>query len=86
MFFVNKTRKALQVLVYDGQDFWLCYKRLSRLACIQKLQRLLFKVQIYFLYGLTECKRGFNLPPRIPGRQTHFGGYSRAQRRGLYRE
>ena len=28
--FVNRSRKALRVLVYDGQGFWLCHKRLSR--------------------------------------------------------
>jgi transposase len=28
--FVNKSRQALRVLVYDGQGFWLCHKRLSR--------------------------------------------------------
>ena len=28
--FVNKSRQALRILVYDGQGFWLCHKRLSR--------------------------------------------------------
>jgi transposase len=30
--FVFRNRKAtgLKILVYDGQGFWLCYKRLSR--------------------------------------------------------
>jgi transposase len=28
--FVNKSRQALRVLVYDGQGYWLCHKRLSR--------------------------------------------------------
>jgi transposase len=28
--FLNKSRQALRVLVYDGQGFWLCHKRLSR--------------------------------------------------------
>lgn len=28
--FVNKSRQALRVLVYDGQGFWLCHNRLSR--------------------------------------------------------
>lgn len=28
--FVNKSRRALRVLVYDGQGFWLCHKRLSK--------------------------------------------------------
>jgi transposase len=28
--FTNKSRQALRVLVYDGQGFWLCHKRLSR--------------------------------------------------------
>jgi transposase len=27
--FSNKGRSALRVLVYDGQGFWLCHKRLS---------------------------------------------------------
>lgn len=28
--FSNKRRKALKILVYDGQGFWLCQKRLSQ--------------------------------------------------------
>jgi len=28
--FRNRRRTALRLLVYDGQGFWLCYKRLSR--------------------------------------------------------
>jgi transposase len=28
--FRNRSAKALKVLVYDGQGFWLCHKRLSR--------------------------------------------------------
>lgn len=28
--FRNRRRTALKLLVYDGQGFWLCYKRLSR--------------------------------------------------------
>lgn len=28
--FTNKSRQALRILVYDGQGFWLCHKRLSR--------------------------------------------------------
>ena len=28
--FCNKSRKAVKILVYDGQDFWLCRKRLSK--------------------------------------------------------
>jgi transposase len=28
--FVNKSRQALRLLIYDGQGFWLCHKRLSR--------------------------------------------------------
>ena len=28
--FVNKGRQALRILVYDGQGFWLCHKRLSQ--------------------------------------------------------
>ena len=28
--FGNRCRKAIKVLVYDGQGFWLCQKRLSR--------------------------------------------------------
>lgn len=27
--FQNKQRKAIKLLVYDGQGFWLCHKRLS---------------------------------------------------------
>jgi transposase len=27
--FSNKQRSALRILVYDGQGFWLCHKRLS---------------------------------------------------------
>jgi transposase len=28
--FANKSRQALRILVYDGQGFWLCHKRLSK--------------------------------------------------------
>ena len=28
--FANKSRQALRILVYDGQGFWLCHKRLSQ--------------------------------------------------------
>ena len=28
--FTNRNRTAIRVLVYDGQGFWLCHKRLSR--------------------------------------------------------
>jgi transposase len=28
--FRNKQRKAIKFLVYDGQGFWLCHKRLSQ--------------------------------------------------------
>ena len=28
--FRNKSRKAIKILVYDGQGFWLCQKRLSK--------------------------------------------------------
>ncbi len=28
--FSNKSRKAIKILVYDGQGFWLCQKRLSK--------------------------------------------------------
>ena len=28
--FVNKSRQAIRVLVFDGHGFWLCHKRLSR--------------------------------------------------------
>ena len=28
--FCNKNRKAVKILVYDGQGFWLCQKRLSK--------------------------------------------------------
>jgi len=27
--FINRRRTALRLLVYDGQGFWLCHKRLS---------------------------------------------------------
>ena len=27
--FANRRRKALKILLYDGQGFWLCQKRLS---------------------------------------------------------
>jgi transposase len=26
----HKSRKALRLLIYDGQGFWLCHKRLSK--------------------------------------------------------
>lgn len=28
--FTNKSRQALRLLVYDGQGYWLCHKRLSK--------------------------------------------------------
>jgi transposase len=28
--FRNRRAKAIKILVYDGQGFWLCHKRLSR--------------------------------------------------------
>ena len=28
--FSNRRRQALKILVYDGQGFWLCQKRLSQ--------------------------------------------------------
>ncbi len=28
--FRNRRRTAIKLLVYDGQGFWLCYKRLSK--------------------------------------------------------
>ncbi len=28
--FMNKKKTAIKILVYDGQGFWLCQKRLSR--------------------------------------------------------
>ena len=28
--FGNRCRKAIKVLIYDGQGFWLCQKRLSK--------------------------------------------------------
>lgn len=28
--FCNRTRQALKILIYDGQGFWLCHKRLSK--------------------------------------------------------
>lgn len=28
--FRNRRRTAIKMLVYDGQGFWLCYKRLSK--------------------------------------------------------
>jgi transposase len=28
--FTNKSKKSIKILVYDGQGFWLCTKRLSK--------------------------------------------------------
>jgi transposase len=28
--FCNRSRKSVKILVYDGQGFWLCQKRLSK--------------------------------------------------------
>lgn len=28
--FTNKSKTALRLLIYDGQGFWLCHKRLSK--------------------------------------------------------
>ncbi len=52
--FTNKSRTAIRILVYDGQGFWLCHKRLSTgrfvwpknglslSLCAQQLQMLLW--------------------------------------------
>jgi transposase len=52
--FTNKSRQALRILVYDGQGFWMCHKRLSQgtfawpegdgsvCLCAQQLQMLLW--------------------------------------------
>ncbi len=31
--FANRRRRALKMLLYDGQGFWLCQKRLSQGRC-----------------------------------------------------
>ena len=43
--FRNRSAKALKILVYDGQGFWLCHKRLSsgcfvsfRQACMNRFE------------------------------------------------
>lgn len=28
--FVNRSRQAMRILVYDGQGYWMCHKRLSK--------------------------------------------------------
>ena len=28
--FINRRRTGVKLIVYDGQGFWICYKRLSR--------------------------------------------------------
>ena len=33
--FGNKSRKAVKILVYDGQGFWLCQKRLVAAECLR---------------------------------------------------
>jgi transposase len=52
--FTNKSRQALRIVVYDGQGFWLCHKRLSQgrfawpegdgcmTLCAQQLQMLVW--------------------------------------------
>jgi transposase len=52
--FTNKSRKALRLLIYDGNGFWLCHRRLSkgrfwwkfkgtqRILAAQQLQMLLW--------------------------------------------
>ena len=38
--FTNRSRTAVKILVYDGQGFWLCMKRLSRGRFLWWPQRL----------------------------------------------
>lgn len=59
--FTNKSRQALRILVYDGQGFWMCHKRLSQgtfawpeepqgggslSLCAQQLQMLLWNTDL----------------------------------------
>lgn len=37
--FTNKSRRALRLLVYDGQGYWLCHKRLSKERFVWPFQR-----------------------------------------------
>ena len=37
--FRNRGAKAIKILVYDGQGFWLCQKRLSQRSCSRAATR-----------------------------------------------
>ncbi len=47
---------------------------------IQRLRALFPQVQIYSMYGLTECKRALYLPPEELARRPRFGGHPHSQR------
>jgi len=62
--FRNRKATAVKILVYDGQGFWLCYKRLStgrfRFWPGGKVQRLLeaHELQVLLSAGDFEAARG----------------------------
>ena len=56
--FCNRRRTALKILVYDGQGFWLCHKRLShgRFSCWPKKATLaVHELQILLWNGDPEA-------------------------------
>jgi transposase len=55
--FTNKSRKAVRLLIYDGNGFWLCHRRLSRGRFWWKFdgaQRVLAAQQLHMLLWNTD--------------------------------
>ena len=57
--FTNKNKKSIKILVYDGQGFWLCTKRLSKgrfkfwpdSTCCRSLNLAAGQLQLLILNG-----------------------------------
>jgi transposase len=73
--FGNKSRKAVKILVYDGQGFWLCQKRLSkgRFPCwpqsVSAVSRTLQAYQLTVLLSGGDAEAAGGVPPwrRVDG-------------------
>ncbi len=67
--FINKSHKALRILCYDGQGFWLCHKRLSKGrfvwgfhlngSSVRRLEALQLQELIWNIYPLTKGPEEF---------------------------
>ena len=70
--FVNKKRSSIKILIYDGQGFWLCQKRLSKgrfgwwPASGGKKTSLLEAYQLQMLIWNGSPSRGAELWKKIP--------------------